>query len=74
DGKFVPPGTVITMQEQADALPERLGSAYENTNSAVINVNQQLAEGYDQIDLEALAIEREKEMEERMLETSMPHP
>ena len=74
DGKFVPPGAIITTQEQADALPERLGSAYQNTNDAVINVNQQLAEGYDALDLERLAIEREKDMEERMLETSMPHP
>lgn len=47
DGKLVPPGTVITTQEQADALPERLGSAYENTNSAAINVNPQQKEGYD---------------------------
>ena len=74
DGRFVPPGAVITTQEQADALPERLGSAYENTNNAVIRVNQQLAEGYDLLDLERLVIEREKEMEENMLETSMPHP
>ena len=74
DGKFVPPGAVIVTQEQADALPERVGSAYESTNDAVINVNQQLAEGYDQLDLERLAIEREKEMEERMLETGMAGP
>ena len=46
----------------------------ENPNNAVIHVNQQLAEGYDQLDLERLAIEREKEMEEKMLETSMPGP
>ena len=74
DGRFVPPGAVIVTQELADALPERVGSAYENTNYAVINVNQQLAEGYDMLDLERLALEREKEMEERMLETAMPHP
>ena len=74
DGRFVPPGAVITTQEQADSLPERVGSAYEATNTAVIDVNQQLAGGYDLLDLERLAIEREKEMEERMLETSMPHP
>ena len=74
DGRFVPPGAVIMTQEQADALPERLGSAYENANNAVINVNQQLAEGYDLLDLKRLAIEREKEMEENILETSMPHP
>ena len=74
DGKFVPPGAIISTQEQADSLPERAGSAYEATNAAVINVNQQLAGGYDLLDLERMAIEREKEMEERMLETSMPHP
>ena len=74
DGRFVPPGAVISTQEQADSLPERAGSAYEATNAAVVNVNQQLAGGYDLLDLERLAIEREKEMEERMLETSMPHP
>jgi len=28
DDKFVPPGSVITTQEQADDLPERVGSAY----------------------------------------------
>lgn len=74
DGRFVPPGAVITTQEQADALPERIGSAYQDINDAVIDVNQQLAEGYDALDLERLAIEREKDMDERMLETSMPHP
>ena len=74
DGRFVPPGAVISTQEQADALPERVGSPYEATNDGVTHVNQQLADGYDQLDLERLAIEREKAMEERMLETSMPHP
>lgn len=75
DGKFVPPGAVIVTQEQADALPERIGSPYEGTNDAVLNVNQQLAEGYDnQMDLEKLIMEREKLMERGMWETSMPHP
>ena len=74
DGKFVPPGSVIMTQEQADALPERIGSDYETINSAVVNVNLQLSEGYNQLDLERLAIEREKEMEKNMLETSMPGP
>ena len=74
DGKFVPPGAVIMTQEDADALPQRLGSAYESTNKAVIHVNQQLAEGYDSLDLERLMAERESAMEEDMLETSMPHP
>lgn len=74
DGKFVPPGAVIATQEQADALPERVGSAYENINDAIVSVNLQLAEEYDLLDLERLVIEREKEMDEDMLETSMPHP
>jgi len=75
DGKFVPSGAVVVTQEQADALPERIGSPYEGTNDAVLNVNQQLAEGYDtQMDLEKLIIDREKMMEKGMWETSMPHP
>ena len=74
DGKFVPPGTVIATQEQADALPERLGNADENASSALINANRQPAEGYGQTDLEMLVVEREREMEMGMLETSMPHP
>jgi len=75
DDKFVPPGAVITMQEQADALLKRIGSPYEGTNDAVLNVNQQLAEEYDtQMDLEKLIMEREKIMEKGMWETSMPHP
>jgi len=74
DGKFVPPGKVITTQAEADALPDRIGSPYENTNHAVLNVNQQLAEGYDKIDLEKMILERERMMEKGMMETSMPHP
>lgn len=74
DGRFVPPGKVVATQEQADALPERVGSAYEGTNTAVISVNQQLAEGYDGTDLEMRVAEREREMEEGMMETSMPRP
>lgn len=69
DDKFVPPGSVITTQEQADDLPERFGSAYENINSAVVPVNEKLAEGYGELGLEN-ASEREKLMEEGMLETS----
>lgn len=74
DGRFVPPGAVIATQEAADALPERIGSNYELVNAAVLRVNQQLAAGYDQMDLERLMAEREKAMEEGMLETSKPHP
>lgn len=72
DDKFVPPGSVITTQEQADALPERVGSgAYENINSGVVPVNKALAEGYEELGLEMpSASERENIMEEGMLETS----
>jgi len=38
DNKFVPPGTVITTQEQADQLPERIGSPYEKINKEVVHV------------------------------------
>ncbi|AIF82660.1 isoleucine patch superfamily enzyme, carbonic anhydrase/acetyltransferase [Candidatus Nitrososphaera evergladensis SR1] len=69
DGKFVPPGSVITTQEQADSLPSRIGSPYENTNKAVIHVNENLAEGYDELELEKLAHQREAQMEEGMVET-----
>lgn len=74
DGRFVPPGAVIMTQEQADSLPERMGSEYEGTNGAVIRINRQLAEGYDFLDIERLMEQRERDMEEGMLETSMPRP
>ena len=35
DNKFVPPGSLITTQAQADALPARVGSPYEKINSFV---------------------------------------
>jgi carbon dioxide concentrating mechanism protein CcmM len=71
DDKFVPPGSVITTQEEADALPERVGSAYENINTAVVHVNEKLAEGYGKLGLEMQsATEREQAMEEGMMETS----
>lgn len=70
DGKYVPPGSVITTQEQADALPPRVGSPYENTNKAVIHVNESLAEKYDAEGLEKLARQREALMEKGMMETS----
>jgi carbonic anhydrase len=71
DDKFVPPGSVITTQEEADALPERVGSAYENINTAVVHVNEKLAEEYGKLGLEMQsATEREQAMEEGMMETS----
>lgn len=65
DDKFVPPGSVITTQEQADSLPERIGSDYENINTAVVHVNEKLAEGYGELGI----TERENLMERGMLET-----
>jgi len=75
DNKFVPPGRVIVTQEEADALPDRIGSgAYETINQGVVDVNIQLTEGFNQIDIEKLILERERLMEERMLETAQPAP
>ncbi|WP_179946325.1 carbonic anhydrase [Candidatus Nitrosocosmicus hydrocola] len=75
DNKFVPPGAVIITQEQADNLPDRVGSEYENINTAVVDVNQELAIGYPELNLQnPSALERESIMEEGMLETSLPAP
>jgi carbonic anhydrase len=75
DNKFVPPGSVILDQEEADALPLRIGSPYENTNNAVLHVNEQLAEGYNmQLTLDKLVEQRERQMEKGMLETGMRAP
>jgi carbonic anhydrase/acetyltransferase-like protein (isoleucine patch superfamily) len=74
DDRYVAPGSVITIQEQADLLAPRIGSDYEKINKAVINVNERIAEGllakaYD-AQLEKLIHEREFLMEEEMLETT----
>jgi carbonic anhydrase len=75
DNKFVPPGSVILDREEADALPPRIGSTYENTNLAVVDVNEQLAEGYNmELNLDKFAEERERQMENGMLETGMSVP
>jgi carbonic anhydrase len=73
DSKFVPPGTIITTQAQANALPSRVGSPYEKINSAVIHVNQELAKGYNAQTIQKLATEIEDELEqEEMLQTGSP--
>jgi carbonic anhydrase/acetyltransferase-like protein (isoleucine patch superfamily) len=73
DNKFVPPGTIITTQAQADALPPRVGSPYEKINSAVLHVNQELAKGYNAQTIHRLATEIEDELEqEEMLQTASP--
>jgi carbon dioxide concentrating mechanism protein CcmM len=71
DDRYVPPGSVITTQEQADLLPPRVGSEYENLNKAVIQVNERIAEGllakaYDN-QLANLIEQRENLIEENML-------
>ncbi|WP_334109472.1 hypothetical protein [Thermodesulfitimonas autotrophica] len=47
DGRYVPAGTVVTTQAQADKLPV-ITDAYplKNLNKGVLHVNEQLAEGY----------------------------
>ena len=71
DDEFVPPGSVITTQEEGGALPERVDSAYENINTAVIHVNEKLAEGYGELGLERpSSSDIENVMEGGMLETS----
>jgi len=70
DNKFVPPGTIVTTQAQADALPARIGSPYEAINNAVLHVNQVLAKGYNAQTIQRLATEMEDILEqEEMLQT-----
>jgi carbon dioxide concentrating mechanism protein CcmM len=35
----------LVTQAEADALPARIGSPYENINSFVLHVNEELAKG-----------------------------
>ena len=71
DNKFVPPGSVIASQEQANNLPDRIGTPFEEYNKGVVNVNVKLAEGYSQEELEKMITEREAQMELQGLETTM---
>jgi carbonic anhydrase/acetyltransferase-like protein (isoleucine patch superfamily) len=73
DDKFVPPGSIITTQTQADALPKRIGSPYETINNGVLHVNQELAKGYNNQTIHRLATEIEGLLEqEEMLQTGSP--
>lgn len=74
DNKFVPPGSVVTSQEQANNLPDRIGTPFEEYNKGVVDVNIKLAEGYSQEELEKMIIEREAQMELQGLETTMMQP
>jgi carbonic anhydrase len=71
DNKFVPPGSVITSQEQANNLPDRIGTPFEEYNKGVVDVNVKLAEGYSQEEIEKMITEREAQMELQGLETTM---
>ena len=44
-----PLGSVITKQNQADSLLERMGSPYEKTNKVVIDVNTDLSKEYQKL-------------------------
>ena len=47
-GRYVPAGSVITKQEDADALPAISGTyAFKDLNKAVVHVNTQFADGYN---------------------------
>jgi carbonic anhydrase len=73
DNKFVPPGSIIATQAQADALPARIGSPYQTINSGVLHVNQELAKGYNTQTIHRLATEIEDQLEqEEMLQTGSP--
>ena len=74
DNKFVAPGSVITTQPQADALPSRIGSPYENINKAVIHVNENLADAYNHQDIQKIKYYRDVLMEEEGLITIKPSP
>ncbi|RZN40952.1 MAG: hypothetical protein EF813_03005, partial [Methanosarcinales archaeon] len=55
DGRYVAAGDVITDQAAADALPTiEEGYKYKSTNAAVVHVNEELAEGYSEIDVSAV--------------------
>ena len=73
DDKFVPPGSIITTQAQADKLSARVGSPYEKLNDFVLHVNQELAKGYNAQTIHKLVTEIEDEIEENeMLQTESP--
>jgi carbonic anhydrase/acetyltransferase-like protein (isoleucine patch superfamily) len=47
-GRYVPTGTILTKQADADALPEITESyPFREINKAVVHVNTQLADGYN---------------------------
>lgn len=54
DGRYIAAGEVISDQAAADALPTiEEGYKYQNTNEAVVHVNEKLAEGYARLETQA---------------------
>ncbi|MFQ5646847.1 MAG: DapH/DapD/GlmU-related protein [bacterium] len=47
DNAYIPAGSVITTQEQADNLGKAAGTPYERLNDAVVHVNISLAKAYN---------------------------
>jgi len=70
DNKFVPSGAIVATQEQADALPSRIGSEFESLNAAVVDVNEQLAAKYNEMDLAEFSRLRDIATETVMYEIS----
>lgn len=47
DGRYVPVGSVVKTQEEADRLPEITGDyVFKDLNKGVVHVNKALAKGY----------------------------
>jgi hypothetical protein len=59
----------VIISQQVDKLPNRIGSPYENINKEINHVNEKLDEGYKELNIEKMVGEREKAMEQNMLET-----
>lgn len=52
DGRYVPAGTVLKSQNDADSLPEVTDDyPLKDLNKGVVHVNTSLAEGYNRIDI-----------------------
>lgn len=68
DGRYVPAGMVVSTQEQADKLP-KITDDYplKNLNKGVLEVNEQLAEGY--LKLQEKALEKQKAAEREAMKT-----
>jgi tetrahydrodipicolinate N-succinyltransferase len=68
DGRYVPAGMVVSTQEQADKLP-KITNDYplKDLNKGVLHVNEQLAEGY--LELQERTLEKEEAAEREAMKT-----